>query len=369
NTHTDARGFVSEALGNSAASGAGRPPRAGMVPAALRPPGWLLFAARAERKSLRSGSPASRSARRPEPRPAAGPMAGVLAAGILSTDEPGPRIQASSRRRAHLRGTTLAPFHRDPWCQGLVGTGHPLSPRTMGSMKNPMELAVSGMQTLQLQHRYRVKAKASYVDETLFGSPAGPRLPPPDFDPPWVEKVNRTKGLRSQRELLISHTPSYCDELLFGSRPKGTSWEAPWMAKGDAAKLHTLFWTPPATPRGSHSPRPRETPVRAIHPTGPSKTGPRVAADSRQLSVGELNASRPLRRGRSHSLTHLNGPSPGHPAPSAPHESGSRDARPSPSGVTFRNALVTPRLHPVSVSVSATPRRSGAAQKPRPPWK
>ncbi|XP_037367017.1 RBPJ-interacting and tubulin-associated protein 1 isoform X1 [Talpa occidentalis] len=192
----------------------------------------------------------------------------------------------------------------------------------MGSMKTPTELAVSGMQTLHPQHRYRVKAKASYVDETLFGSPAGARLAPPDFDPPWVEKVNRTKGVgtetsrasgangscettssrgstptltprKKNKYRLISHTPSYCDESLFGSRPKGTSWEAPWMAKADAAKLHTLFWTPPATPRGSHSPRSRETPVRAIHPTGPSKTGPGVAADSRRLSVasGRISAN------------------------------------------------------------------------------
>ncbi|XP_012586584.1 PREDICTED: RBPJ-interacting and tubulin-associated protein 1 isoform X2 [Condylura cristata] len=190
----------------------------------------------------------------------------------------------------------------------------------MVSMKSPMALAVSGVQTLPQQHRSRVKAKASFVDETLFGSPAGARLAPPDFDPPWVEKVNRTKGVgtaasrvsgargscettssragtptlaprKKNKYRLISHTPSYCDESLFGSRPKGTSWETPWMAKEDAAKLHTLFWTPPATPRGSHSPRPRETPVRAIHPNGPSKTEPGVAADARKLSVAASRIS------------------------------------------------------------------------------
>ncbi|XP_006204838.2 RBPJ-interacting and tubulin-associated protein 1 [Vicugna pacos] len=269
----------------------------------------------------------------------------------------------------------------------------------MGSMKTPMELAISGMQTLHLQQRCRgscqVKVRPSYVDETLFGSPAGTRPAPPDFDPPWVEKASRTRGVgtgasgasgscettscrgsiptltprKKNKYRLIRHTPSYCDESLFGSRPEGTSWEAPWMAKGDAAKLHALFWTPPATPRGSHSPRPRETPVRAIHPTGPAKTEPRMAADSRRLSVDGLESPRPLGRERSHSLTHLNVPSAGRPPTGTPHTNGPRDPRPSPSGVTFRSPLVTPRAHSVSVSVPVTPRRGGATQKPKPPWK
>ncbi|XP_058387463.1 RBPJ-interacting and tubulin-associated protein 1 isoform X2 [Diceros bicornis minor] len=272
----------------------------------------------------------------------------------------------------------------------------------MGSMKTPVELAVSGMQTLHLQPRCRggcrVKARPSYVDETLFGNPAGTRPTPPDFDPPWVEKANRTRGAgtglsqasganpscettssrgstptltprKKNKYRLIGHTPSYCDESLFGSRPKGASWEAPWMAKGDAAKLHALFWTPPATPRGSHSPRPRETPVRAIHPAGPSETGPRVAADSRKLSRDGLDPPHPLRRERSHSLTHLKVPSTGRPPTSAPRANGPRNPRPSPSGVTFQSPLVTPRAQSVSVSVPATPRQGGATQKPKPPWK
>lgn len=168
---------------------------------------------------------------------------------------------------------------------------------------------------------------------------------------------------------LISHTPSYCDESLFGSRSKGTSWEAPWMAKGDAAKLHTLFWTPPATPRGSHSPRPKETPLRAIHPTGASETEPKVATGSQKSSMDGLDSPRPPRRERSHSLTHLNVPSTGRPHTSDPHTNGPGNPRPSPSGVTFRSPLVTPRARSISVSVPATPRQGGATQKPKPPWK
>ncbi|NP_001267047.1 RBPJ-interacting and tubulin-associated protein 1 [Pan troglodytes] len=269
-------------------------------------------------------------------------------------------------------------------------------------MKTPVELAVSGVQTLRLQHRcrggYRVKARTSYVDETLFGSPAGTRPTPPDFDPPWVEKANRTRGVgkeaskalgakgscettpsrgstptltprKKNKYRPISHTPSYCDESLFGSQSEGASFGAPRMAKGDAAKLRALLWTPPATPRGSHSPRPREAPLRAIHPAGPSKTEPGPAADSQKLSMDGLHSSRPLKRGLSHSLTHLNVPSTGHPATSAPHTNGPQDLRPSTSGVTFRSPLVTSRARSVSISVPSTPRQGGATQKPKPPWK
>lgn len=62
-----------------------------------------------------------------------------------------------------------------------------------------MELAHRGMQALHLQHRspssYRVKARASYVDETLFGSPTGTRPTPPAFDPPWVQNCDRSRGV------------------------------------------------------------------------------------------------------------------------------------------------------------------------------
>lgn len=275
-----------------------------------------------------------------------------------------------------------------------------LSPGTMGSMKIPVELVISGMQTLHRQRRCRggcqVKARASYVDETLFGSPSGTRPTPPDFDPPWVEKANRTKGMgkeasrasgscettssrgstptltprKKNKYRLISHTPSYCDESLFGSRPEGAGPEAPRMAKGDAAKLHSLCWTPPATPRG-HSPHPRETPLRAIHPAGPSKTEPRAGADSHpgQSSRGALDPPHPARRERSHSLTHLAVPTTGCPPTRGPHTNGPWDPKPSPLGVTFRSPLVTPRAHSGSVSMPATPRRGGATQKPKPPWK
>ncbi|XP_008845703.1 RBPJ-interacting and tubulin-associated protein 1 [Nannospalax galili] len=253
------------------------------------------------------------------------------------------------------------------------------------------------MQTLH-PSSYRVKARASYVDETLFGSPAGTRPSPPGFDPPWAQNCNRTRGLgtgpsrasvakgncevtpsrgntptltprKKNKYRLISHTPSYCDESLFGFWSQGTRGEVSRTAMGDAAKLRALFWTPPATPRGGPSPRPRETPLRAVHPAGPSRTELRVATSSRKLAQDGLDALRPLGQGRSHSLTHLSVPSTSHPATSRRPTNKPRDPRPSTAGVTVQSPLVTPRAWSGSVSGPAVPRRGTGLAKPKPPWK
>nr|XP_048278377.1 RBPJ-interacting and tubulin-associated protein 1 [Myodes glareolus] len=258
------------------------------------------------------------------------------------------------------------------------------------------------MQALHLQHRspgsYRVKARASYVDETLFGSPTGTRPTPPAFDPPWVQNCDRSRGVgpgppkvslvkrdcestpsrgstpnltprKRNKYRLIGHTPSYCDESLFGSRPQGTNKEGSQTAIGDTAKLWTLFWTPPATPRGGHSPRPRETPLRAIHPDGPSKTEPSVATGSQKMSQEGLDAPSSLGRRRSHSLAHLSVPSMSHPASSVPQANGPRSPRPSTSGMTVRSPLVTPRSRSGRVSEPAAPQQGAGPPKPKPPWK
>lgn len=263
--------------------------------------------------------------------------------------------------------------------------------------EDPMELAMSGMQMLH-PSSYRVKARASYVDETLFGSPAGTRPSPPNFDPPWVQNCSRTRGLgtgqskasvakgdcevtpsrgstgtltprRKNKYRLISHTPSYCDESLFGFQSQGTSGAVSRTAVGDAAKLHALFWTPPATPRGGHSPQPKETPLRAVHPAGPSRTEPRLATGSRNLAQDGLSAPCPLGQRCSHSLTHLSVPRRGHPATNAPHINKPADPRPSTAGVTVRNPLVTPRARSGSVSGPADPQRGTGLPKPKPPWR
>lgn len=264
-------------------------------------------------------------------------------------------------------------------------------------MKTPMDLASSGMQTLH-PSSYRVKARASYVDETLFGSPAGTRPSPPNFDPPWVQNCKKTRGLimgpskasvtkghceatpsrgstptltprKKNKYRLISHTPSYCDESLFGFRSQDTSREVSRAVVEDAAKFRALFWTPPATPRGGHSPRPRETPLRAVHPARLSRTEPRVVASSRKLAQDGLDEPRPPGQGPFYSLTHLSLPSTGHPATSATRTNKSLDPRPSTAGVTVQSPLVTPRARSGSVSGPAAPQRGTGLPKPKPPWK
>lgn len=163
---------------------------------------------------------------------------------------------------------------------------------------------------------------------------------------------------------LIGHTPSYCDESLFGTNKEGSR-----TAMEDAAKLRTLFWTPPAIPRDSHSPRPREIPLRAIHPAGPSGTEPRVATGSQKMSQDGLGVPHPLGQRRSHSLTHLNVPSMGHPASSVPQTNGPWSPRPYTSGATIKSPLVTPKAHSGSVLGPATPWRGACPRKPKPPWK
>lgn len=251
------------------------------------------------------------------------------------------------------------------------------------------------MKALRPLPRGRAKARASYVDETLFGSPRGARPTPPDFDPPWVQKAPRSMGgsleaapgtiggsappssrgstptltpRKKNKYRLIGHTPSYCDESLFGPRPGDTHRDTPRLAKGDTAKLDALCWTPPATPRGSHPPHPRGTPLRAVHPSAPSRTEPTGPADSREVPVSRLSTVQAPRKGRALSLTHLNVPRPEQPS-WAPRTNGPGDPRPSPPGVTFRSPLVTPRAGSASVSVPAAPRRGGTTQNPKPPWK
>ncbi|XP_004635996.2 RBPJ-interacting and tubulin-associated protein 1 [Octodon degus] len=296
----------------------------------------------------------------------------------------------------------VVPNACQPTCSGspkdlLAGQAPLLSPKATCGMEIPVKQAIRGTQAQHLQLRSRsrggcrVKARASYVDETLFGSAAGTRPLLPDFDPPWVQKTSRARAVGSKalqsspgkgsceatpsggstptlmprkknRYRLIAHTPSYCDESLFGCRPEDTSWEASRLAKGDASKLHSLFWTPPATPRSSDSPSPREAPLGAVHPGDPSRTQPQGAAGSPRLSLFSSDALRPLRQERSHSLTCLS-------VPSAPHTKGTQDPRPSPAGVTFRTPLVTPRARSISASVPATSRRGRATQNPKPPWR
>ncbi|XP_078523285.1 RBPJ-interacting and tubulin-associated protein 1 isoform X1 [Lissotriton helveticus] len=166
-------------------------------------------------------------------------------------------------------------------------------------MKMALDLAVTGMQALRLQGKprssYRIKASASYVDETLFGNPSkATRVEVADFEPPWVGKTNAQRPLlwsptsvgtgketgtpkssspastprKKYRYRVKSRSPSFCDETLFGPKLEDPGWEAPWAKKEDTLKLRPLLWTPPSAPRvqSSRTTRAKPSPLKAIHP-------------------------------------------------------------------------------------------------------
>lgn len=180
---------------------------------------------------------------------------------------------------------------------------------------------------------------------------------------------------------LGSHTPSFCDESLFGAKPRGPAWAAPWMRKEDVAKLHALLWSPPPAPRTQPglSPRPRETPLRALRPPAP------VSPASAAFEGGRKGQPCPWQRpecgscpegrgapsrGRSQSLSRLNTPSGGlRLASETTRTERCEHQNPPTAPVTPRGPLMRGR----SKSVSGPPlSRSSTAVggcKPRPPWK
>ncbi|XP_078277853.1 RBPJ-interacting and tubulin-associated protein 1-like [Rhinoraja longicauda] len=170
------------------------------------------------------------------------------------------------------------------------------------------DTAITAIQACRASHkgrsRYKVGAKTSYVDETLFGCSSKVQISMDEFDPPWVSASPAT----TQRPLLWSPStqtrpngdvtqvpiplksgrtpiknkyrlksckPSYCDESLFGPRQDDASWEAPWTAKDDKIKIRPLLWSP--TPRkispsafrstSNQLPSDGRNPVKPLYPT------------------------------------------------------------------------------------------------------
>ncbi|NXI55274.1 RITA1 protein, partial [Chloroceryle aenea] len=173
---------------------------------------------------------------------------------------------------------------------------------------------------------------------------------------------------------LRSHTPSFCDESLFGSKHQGPTWAAPWMRKEDVAKLHPLLWSPPPAPRNqpSPSPRSRETPLRGVHPTPGSGVGPRGTSckwkcpESASLSEGRGGPG----GGRSQSLSRLNTPSEG-PHLALDNLRTERCKKQSPPTVpaTPRGPLMRGRSKSMSGPPLARSSMAVGGCKPRPPWK
>ncbi|XP_065707984.1 RBPJ-interacting and tubulin-associated protein 1 [Patagioenas fasciata] len=227
------------------------------------------------------------------------------------------------------------------------------------------------------------RARASFVDESLFGSP-GTRPAPPGFAPPWAVSVPEASGggpRPRSRCRLRSHTPSFCDESLFGAKPEGPAWAAPWMRKEDVAKLHVLLWSPPPASRHqpSPSPRARETPVRAVHPCTAASPAPAACDAGRKdnsclwerpkSGSGSENRGAP-RRGRSQSLSRLNSPSDGLcPASDNPKTGRYKNQSPLTAPATPRAPLMRRRSKSVCGPPLARSSTAAGGCKPRPPWK
>ncbi|XP_041345056.1 RBPJ-interacting and tubulin-associated protein 1, partial [Pyrgilauda ruficollis] len=228
--------------------------------------------------------------------------------------------------------------------------------------------------------RGRRRVRASFVDESLFGRPAGARPPPPAFPPPWAAPAAPSAGgsrpgsqCRSR-----SHAPSFCDESLFGAKPQGPAWAAPRMRKEDVAKLHSLLWSPPPAPRSQPglSPRCRGTPLRAVPPPAPAP--PAAAEPCRKESScgcrhprsdGSPAGWAAPGRGRSQSVSRLSTPPDRiHLSSSLGTERWKNQSAPTTPAAP-QGPLVRGRSN--SVSGSPVPKNAKAAGgcTARPPWK
>ncbi|KAM9219180.1 LOW QUALITY PROTEIN: RBPJ-interacting and tubulin-associated protein 1 [Leptosomus discolor] len=223
------------------------------------------------------------------------------------------------------------------------------------------------------------RARPSFVDESLFGRPAGARPPPPAFAPPWAAAVAAPGGGGSPRPRskcrLRSHAPSFCDETLFGAKAEAPAWAAPWMRKEDVAKLHPLLWSPPPAPRNQPglTPRSSETPLRAVHPpasVSPATAGSEVGREGKSC-VWKRPASHPgSGRGRSQSLGRLHAPSDGlRPASDNLRTERCKNQSPPTAPATPRGPLVRGRSKSASRPPLARTSKAVGGCQARPPWK
>ncbi|NXS69820.1 RITA1 protein, partial [Pandion haliaetus] len=194
---------------------------------------------------------------------------------------------------------------------------------------------------------------------------------------PLPALINTRLSVLAAPRRLRSHTPSFCDESLFGARPEGPAWAAPWMRKEDVAKLRPLLWSPAPAPRNQSSlcPHSREMPLRAIHPRTPASlaTAGFEAGRKDESCVWKCPESDSCsevrgapRRGRSPSLSRLTTPSDGFRLASDTLKT-ERCKNQSPA--TPRGPLMRGRSKSVSGPPLARSSVAAGGCKPRPPWK
>ncbi|NXX77076.1 RITA1 protein, partial [Urocolius indicus] len=209
----------------------------------------------------------------------------------------------------------------------------------------------------------RRRARASFVDESLFGSPAGTRPPPAAFPPPWAPAVAAPRDPRPRSGCRPkAHAPSFCDETLFGAKAEAPARAAAGVRDEAIAKLHALLWSPPPAPRSG------DTPWRAVSATTPGPDGsPRVSErpDSDSCCGGRAAPG----RGCSQSLLRLNTPSGRfHRALDNPERGRSVKQSPVTVPTTPCGPLLRGRPKSVSRPLSGSPVAASGCT-PRPPWK
>ncbi|NWH44398.1 RITA1 protein, partial [Fregata magnificens] len=189
--------------------------------------------------------------------------------------------------------------------------------------------------------------------------------------------TNTRLSLLAAPRRLRSRAPSYCDESLFGAKPEGPAWAAPWMRKEEVAKLHPLLWSPPPAPQNQPglSPGSRETPLRAVHPRAPASSATAGRKGESRIwkrpksELGSEGWGAPG-RGCSQSLGRLNASSDGLRLASgnARTERCERQSPPT-APATPRGPLMRGRSKSASGPSLAMNSKAAGGCKPRPPWK
>ncbi|XP_075290549.1 RBPJ-interacting and tubulin-associated protein 1 [Opisthocomus hoazin] len=206
------------------------------------------------------------------------------------------------------------------------------------------------------------RARPSFVDESLFGSPAGARPPPPAFPTPWAAAPGGGGGSRPRTQRRLPRpAPSFCDEALFGAQSAGPR-------AADVAKLRALLWSPSPGSRSSE-PRSRDRPLQAIHPPAPAAAGSESRPERPGSGVGSVGRGHPV-PARSRSLSRLKTPLDGLPmAPGTPKTEKWKKQSPQPAPAAPRGPLMRGRSKSVSGAPPAWRPLAAGGCSPRPPWR
>ncbi|XP_069789296.1 RBPJ-interacting and tubulin-associated protein 1-like [Narcine bancroftii] len=266
------------------------------------------------------------------------------------------------------------------------------------------------------QRHYRVSAKTSYVDETLFGPSSKLQNSLDAFDPPWVSQAGsqpallwspspqtRLNGDLSQVSVPLKSggtpikknkyrlkccKPSYCDESLFGPRQDDAGLESPWTAEHDKMKMCPLLWIPSLHKISSNAFRSSsnqlmsagQNPMKSLYPSTresfnfiteyKGKTDYWKRPDSNNASPNDT----PIRR-RSQSLTRMHisikEMVKGDSTQNDPRNITQLRGRPisATTGLSDSKNCYKPRSGSLSGSVTANRLKTRSSVKLNPPWK